>query len=141
MVLLCSSHGESQWKQQLKRRVARADNVGAVGEPISRESSDVASSARSARATPVFTLFQTQALIQTNKRRSSHCVSPLVLNASLNAVAQAYAQKLASIKRLVHSSSGYGENLWVQYTSGILTAASIDGKIIFISIVEYPRGI
>jgi uncharacterized protein YkwD len=126
MVLLCSSNGEAQWKAQLKHRIARDDSVS---EPIFRDSSNAGPLVRSPRAVPAFTLFQTQALAQTNLHRAAHCAPSLVLNASLNAVAQAYAQNLANIKKLVHSNSVYGENLWVRYTSGTMTAASINGKI------------
>ena len=126
MVLLFSSHAATQGKAQLKRRIARGNSVS---EPIFRDSSNTGSSGRSARAVSVFTPFQTQALAQTNIYRAVHCAPSLVLNASLNAVAQAYAQKLVSIRKLAHSYNGYGENLWVRSTTGTITAASINGRI------------
>ena len=53
-----------------------------------------------------FTTFQTEALAQSNIYRAVHCAPNLVYNASLNALVQAYAQKLADTKIFAHSNNG-----------------------------------
>lgn len=51
-------------------------------------------------------------MAQTNKYRADHCAPNLILNTTLNSVAQAYAVELVRIGSLVHSENDYGENLY-----------------------------
>lgn len=47
-----------------------------------------------------------------NEKRRLHHVPPLTLSNKLNDIAQKYANKLSSMRALVHSRNGYGENLY-----------------------------
>ena len=66
-------------------------------------------------------VFQQEALVQHNFRRQQHCVPAMILNSTLNTIAQNYAVFLASNNLFNHSSyPGLGENLWAISTSGTL---------------------
>jgi len=58
--------------------------------------------------------FRQQALISHNYYRRLHGAQPMILNSTINAFAQAYAEVLAANDTFVHNSarSGLGENLW-----------------------------
>ncbi|UJR18163.1 hypothetical protein I4U23_005063 [Adineta vaga] len=75
--------------------------------------------------------YRQQALKQHNIYRSKHCTPPLKLNASLNDIAQKYAEKLAKEQIFQHSNNKFngqwmGENLYMSgggkllYTEGSL---------------------
>ena len=71
--------------------------------------------------------FQREALLQHNFRRQQHCVPPMVLNSSLNTIAQNYANLLAVNNSFHHSGTpGVGENLWAIWSSA--TLGYINGK-------------
>jgi uncharacterized protein YkwD len=62
--------------------------------------------------------FQQQALIEHNLRRQLHCTGPMVLNSTLNTIAQNYSEYLAANNLFVHSgTAGLGENLWTMSSS------------------------
>ena len=75
--------------------------------------------------------FQLQALAQHNYYRTQlHCTGPMVLNASLNTIAQNYAQYLAANNIFNHSGTpGLGENLWMAYSSAGMTF--VNGEVHF----------
>lgn len=56
--------------------------------------------------------FREQLLQLHNEKRRLHHVPPLTLSDKLNDVAQDYAKKISSMRALVHSGNGYGENLY-----------------------------
>ncbi|UJR09501.1 hypothetical protein I4U23_013739 [Adineta vaga] len=64
--------------------------------------------------------FQQEALLQHNYyRQQLHCTGGMILNASLNTIAQNYAQYLAANNIFNHSQvAGIGENLYMTYSSG-----------------------
>ena len=65
--------------------------------------------------------FQREALIQHNARRQQHCVPLMVLNNTLNTIAQNYANLLIATNAFAHSGAqGLGENLWSIWSSGTL---------------------
>ena len=76
-----------------------------------------------------FTTFQSEALAQTNSHRTVHCAPNLILNESLNAIAQAYAENIAATRSRVHSGNGYGENLWYKGSSHAINITLINGKL------------
>jgi glioma pathogenesis-related protein 2 len=77
--------------------------------------------------------FQQGCLQQHNYRRQLHCVPSLVLNATLNAIAQNYANYLAANRLFLHSgAAGLGENLWMTSSSSVLT--TIPGRSQHLSI-------
>lgn len=83
-------------------------------------------------ATANFTDFQNDALARHNILRQQHCVPSLVLNSSLNAIAQNFATYLAVNNFFNHSRvSGLGENLWAVRSTG--TLGNINGKIFLIN--------
>lgn len=66
--------------------------------------------------------FQQQALLEHNYYRQLHCTGPMMLNSTLNAIAQNYSQYLASNGLFNHSgAAGLGENLWTMSSSNIIT--------------------
>lgn len=67
--------------------------------------------------------FQQEALMQHNfYRQQLHCTSPMVLNATLSATAQQYANYLAANGFFNHSGiAGYGENLYRATSSQPIT--------------------
>ena len=80
-----------------------------------------------ATATIVLTDFQQQALDYHNTKRQLHCVPPLILNSTLNSIAQAYAGHLAATDTFAHSGApGLGENLFALLDWKPIT--SMDGK-------------
>ncbi|CAF2092696.1 unnamed protein product [Rotaria magnacalcarata] len=58
--------------------------------------------------------FRQEALASHNSYRAQHCAPALVLDDDINQSAQTYAEKLATIGKLVHSTNrvGLGENLY-----------------------------
>lgn len=67
----------------------------------------------------VLSTFQQQALIEHNLRRQLHCTGPMILNSTLNAIAQNYSEYLAANNLFQHSGrAGLGENLWSMWSSG-----------------------
>ena len=75
----------------------------------------------------VLATFQQQALIEHNLRRQLHCTGPMVLNSTLNAIAQNYSEYLAANNLFQHSGrAGLGENLWSMWTSGSISF--VNGK-------------
>ncbi|CAF2142846.1 unnamed protein product, partial [Rotaria magnacalcarata] len=77
----------------------------------------------------VLSSFQQQALDQHNYyRQQVHCTGPMILNASLNAIAENYAQYLAVNNIFNHSlTPGLGENLYYSYSS--IGINSMNGSI------------
>ncbi|CAF2712154.1 unnamed protein product [Rotaria sp. Silwood2] len=75
-----------------------------------------------------FTTFQNQALAATNIHRAYHCAPNIILNATLNSIAQSYSEQLAATKTFVHSGNGYGENLWAISSSGTLNITLMNGN-------------
>lgn len=76
-----------------------------------------------------FTTFQNEALAQTNIRRAAHCAPNIILNATLNDIAQAYANTLARLDTLKHSGdSRFGENLYYTGSSQPIDVNTINGK-------------
>ncbi len=67
--------------------------------------------------------FQQEGLTQHNYyRQQLHCTTAMMLNASLNTIAQNYAQYLAANNIFNHSgAAGLGENLWMAYSSAAMT--------------------
>ncbi|CAF3073258.1 unnamed protein product [Rotaria socialis] len=80
-------------------------------------------------ATIVLSDFQQQALDEHNYyRQQMHCTGPMILNASLNVIAENYAQYLAANNIFSHSlTPGLGENLYYSYSSAGIN--SMDGSI------------
>jgi len=72
--------------------------------------------------------FQQQALAQHNYfRQQLHCTGAMTLNASLNTIAQNYAQYLAANNIFNHSgAAGLGENLYSESSSAIINF--VNGK-------------
>ena len=71
--------------------------------------------------------FQQQALLQHNYFRQLHCTIGLVLNSTLNTIAQNYAAYLAANNIFNHSgAAGLGENLWSMSSSNAITF--VNGK-------------
>ena len=57
--------------------------------------------------------FRQEMLVEHNAKRQLHCTNPLMLDESLNTMAQNYAEQLAAANMLVHSNNpGVGENLF-----------------------------
>ncbi len=62
--------------------------------------------------------FPQQALIEHNFRRQLHCTGAMILNSTLNTIAQNYSEYLAANNLFVHSGTpGLGENLWAMFSS------------------------
>jgi uncharacterized protein YkwD len=61
--------------------------------------------------------FRQQALSTHNSLRQKHGSPPLVLDNSLNSVAQNWANQLATTGKFQHSNSKYGENLYYAWSS------------------------
>jgi uncharacterized protein YkwD len=55
--------------------------------------------------------YSNAALSKHNQLRAKHGAAPLKLDATIQRVAQAYAEHLASTNTFEHSDSSYGENL------------------------------
>ncbi|UJR12225.1 hypothetical protein I4U23_016402 [Adineta vaga] len=72
-------------------------------------------------------VFQQEALAEHNYyRQQIHCTRPMALNASLNTMAQKYAEHLAYYETFSHSGEpGVGENLWMKSSSAGIS--SLDG--------------
>ena len=65
--------------------------------------------------------FQREALMQHNFNRQLHCVTSIALNATINGIAQNYAEYLAATQSFDHSGrAGLGENLWATSSSAVL---------------------
>lgn len=75
---------------------------GVIDEVISQTTSQITSTLEEAR---------NRGLKRHNKYRANHGVEDLVLSPEITAVAQNYAQHLASLGDLIHSNGIYGENL------------------------------
>ncbi|CAF3921556.1 unnamed protein product [Rotaria sp. Silwood1] len=78
-------------------------------------------------------LFEQQAMTQTNIDRANYCVAPLTIDPNVTAIARNYSQYLCSINRMVHSGNTYqgqplGENLWSIWSSVPININSINGK-------------
>jgi uncharacterized protein YkwD len=59
--------------------------------------------------------FQQQALNEHNYYRQLDCTIPMILNSSINTIAQTYATYLATNNLFAHSgTAGLGENLYFQ---------------------------
>ncbi|CAF3346426.1 unnamed protein product [Rotaria socialis] len=66
--------------------------------------------------------FRQQALGQHNYFRELHCTPPMILNSTLNTIAQSYADYLAANNLFQHSgTAGLGENLWAMSSSAVIT--------------------
>ena len=66
--------------------------------------------------------FRQEALTEHNIKRDSHCTAPMRLNASLNTIAQNYAEYLAANNLFNHSRTpGLGENLYGFFNSVPIT--------------------
>jgi uncharacterized protein YkwD len=79
--------------------------------------------------TPAQRIFQQQVLDAHNAHRTNHCVPDLELDDEINVSAQAYAEKLADMKKLVHSGAKHvGENLYEM--SSLDTLKDVDGRYI-----------
>ncbi len=72
--------------------------------------------------------FQQQALVQHNYyRQQLHCTTAMILNASLNDIAQNYSEYLAANNIFQHSGvAGLGENLWMESSSVVISF--VNGK-------------
>ena len=71
--------------------------------------------------------FQQQALLEHNYYRQLHCTDAVMLNSTLNAIAQNYSQYLAAHNLFQHSgTAGLGENLYSMSSSNIITF--VNGK-------------
>lgn len=76
--------------------------------------------------------FRQEALAEHNAKRQLHCTGPMTLNASLNTVAQTYADYLAANNLFNHSqTAGLGENLFQMSSSVAIT--SLSGMIMTLS--------
>ncbi|CAF4107732.1 unnamed protein product [Rotaria magnacalcarata] len=75
-----------------------------------------------------FNTFQRQALTEMNLYRTYHCAQNVILNATLNSIAQNYSEELAATNTFVHSGNGYGENLWMTMSSGVINITRINGS-------------
>ncbi|CAF4602544.1 unnamed protein product, partial [Rotaria sp. Silwood1] len=83
------------------------------------------SSTQTITTTSTPTTFQQQALLQHNYYRQLHCTDALVLNSTINAIAQTYANYLAANNLFQHSgTSGLGENLWTVWSSGAIRSVN-----------------
>ncbi|CAF5148077.1 unnamed protein product, partial [Rotaria sp. Silwood1] len=83
------------------------------------------SSTQTITTTSTPTTFQQQALLQHNYYRQLHCTDALVLNSTINAIAQTYANYLAANNLFQHSgTSGLGENLWAIWSSGAIRSVN-----------------
>ncbi len=77
--------------------------------------------------TPAQCTFQQQVLDAHNAHRSHHGVPALELDDEISVSAQAYAEKLADMKKLVHSGVKHlGENLYEM--SSVNPLKDVDGK-------------
>lgn len=66
--------------------------------------------------------FRQEVLVEHNLKRQLHCTDPLTLSASLNDIAQNYAQYLADNNLFQHSyTPGLGENLYMMWSSNAIT--------------------
>ncbi|CAF3219779.1 unnamed protein product [Rotaria socialis] len=66
--------------------------------------------------------FRQQALGQHNYFRERHCTPSMILNSTLNTIAQNYADYLAANNLFQHSgAAGLGENLWGMSSSAVIT--------------------
>jgi uncharacterized protein YkwD len=75
----------------------------------------------------VLATFQQQALVQHNYQRQLHCTGAMILNSTLNTIAQNYSDYLAANNLFQHSgTSGLGENLWAMWSSIVITF--VNGK-------------
>jgi uncharacterized protein YkwD len=83
---------------------------------------------RPSMGTVILSDFQQQALVQHNYyRQQLHCTTAMTLNASLNTIAQNYAQYLAANNIFNHSGTpGLGENLWMESSSVVISF--VNGK-------------
>lgn len=71
--------------------------------------------------------FRQEALNEHNIKRDLHCTGPMILNASLNTIAQNYAEYLAANNLFNHSKTpGLGENLY--RLTGSVPITTLDGK-------------
>jgi len=78
-------------------------------------------------STIVLTDFQQQALVEHNLKRQLHCTGAMVLNSTINTIAQNYSEYLAANNLFQHSGTpGLGENLWALSSSAAITF--VNGK-------------
>ena len=144
LLLVSYTQADDQWKEALRQRIAR--NTGTLGfswpgfnwrrtttQRIQTHTSGLPTKlpptvAPTAGPSTSFTTFQNEALAQTNKRRAEHCAQDLILNSTLNAIAQAYAAELVSLGRLEHSKGKYGENLYMTKSLQGLDVSSLKGR-------------
>ncbi|CAF3921537.1 unnamed protein product [Rotaria sp. Silwood1] len=80
-----------------------------------------------------YSLFEQQAMTQTNIDRTNYCAAPLTIDPNVTAIARNYSQYLCSINRMVHSGNTYqgqslGENLWSVWSSVPININSINGS-------------
>ncbi|CAF4201446.1 unnamed protein product, partial [Rotaria magnacalcarata] len=76
----------------------------------------------SVSSTIILANFQQQALDQHNYFRDLHCTPTMVLNSTLNTIAQNYADYLTTNNLFQHSgTAGLGENLWAMSSSAAIT--------------------
>lgn len=61
--------------------------------------------------------FQQEMLQQHNTLRARHCAPAMILDSQISSVAQKYAEYLAKNGKFEHSTSNYGENLYMAYSS------------------------
>jgi len=79
------------------------------------------------------------ALTETNKYCAAHCASNLILDSTLNSIAQAYADKLVALGYLVYSDNqSCGGNLYFTSSTQAIDINSITGitfkKFLFVFI-------
>jgi len=80
--------------------------------------------------TPAQCTFQQQVLDAHNAHRTHHGVPALDIDDEINVSAQSYAEKLAEMKKMVHSGvKDLGENLYE--ISSLNTLKDVDGKYIW----------
>ncbi len=162
LVLFCSTYGEDQWKEQIQKPLVRASEIDSYpfwnywGQTTTVSTTVKVTSRKTVKTTKKvkprttvkttakvtttkttrpslsFTTFQNEALAQTNKYRASHCAPNLILNSTLNFIAQTYATKLVQIGFLVHSNSIYGENLYYINYEEAININSIKGNYFFL---------
>ena len=152
LILFSSIDGEDRWKEHIRKRIVRdlatgdsfwgnffwrrtttqriptiVSSTTKVITSITRKST-VSTAQGTAPVSPsLFTTFQNEALVQTNKYRAAHCAPNLILNSTVNSIAQEYANKLVIKGSLVHSNNGYGENLYYTSSSQPIDINSIKG--------------
>jgi len=127
-ILLSSTYGEDTWKEKIRQRLVRASEIYPLGWVKTLLRQPRAVTTTTTKSPTSFTQFQLDSLSQTNKYRATHCVPKLILNSTLNKIAQAYAVKLATLGYLVHSGNGLGENLYAIWSTVPFNPATFKGN-------------